>query len=138
MNTDTVSQPVGLVMFEGGQQFPLHATLAYDPKEPYEVRVVFSPGLEFLDIALARELLSGGLARAVTFGGMRAWRAGSGRGTVCIGWTGPVGEARLEIPAPAVARFLDMTRRLVPEGSEPPLTDLDTVITAILTDGGTR
>jgi hypothetical protein len=135
---DTVSQWVGLVMFEGGQQFHLRATLAYDKNEPYEVWVRFSRGLEYLDVVLARELLAGGLVNAASFGGLRAWLAGGDRGVVCIGWTGPVGEARLEVPAASVGCFLDLTYTLVPEGSEPPRTDVDNVIAAILAEGGAR
>jgi Streptomyces sporulation and cell division protein, SsgA len=138
MKMDAVSQPVGLVMFERGQRFPLHASLAYDRKEPYEVRILFPPGLEYLDMVLARELLAGCLVKAATFGAIRVWLVGNDDGTVCIGWRGPVGEARLEVPAVSVACFLDMTYCLVPEGGEPPRTDIDSVIAAILADGGAR
>jgi Streptomyces sporulation and cell division protein, SsgA len=135
---DSVSQLVGLVMFEGGQRFPLRATLAYDREEPYEVRLLFPPGLEYLDMVLARELLAGGLIRTACFGGMQVWLAGGDRGVVCIEWTEPSGEARLEIPAVSVACFLDTTYCLVPEGGEPPRADVDDVIAAILADGGAR
>jgi hypothetical protein len=135
---DSVSQLVGLVMFEGRQRFPLRATLAYDRKEPYEVRLLFPPGLEYLDMVLARELLVGGLTEAATFGGMRVWLVRGDSRVVCIGWTGPVGEARLEVPAVSVACFLDMTYCLVPEGGEPPRADIDDGIAAILADGGAR
>ena len=40
MKMDTISQP-GQLMFEGGQRYELRATLAYDRKEPYEVRLLF-------------------------------------------------------------------------------------------------
>jgi hypothetical protein len=58
-------------------------------------------GLEHLDVVLAFELLVGGPVGAATFGGMRVWWADS---DVCIGWTGPVGEARLEVPAASRAQ----------------------------------
>jgi len=135
---DTVSQLVGLVMFEGAQRYPLRATLAYDRNEPHEVRLLFPAGLEYLDMALARELLAGGVTRNATFGGTRVWLADGDHGVVCIGWTGPVGEARLEAPAASVACFLDITYSLVPEGDEPPRTDVDDVIAAILANGGAR
>jgi hypothetical protein len=135
---DSVSQLVGLVMFEGGQRFPLRATLAYDGKEPYEVRLRFPAGLEYLDMVLTRELLARGLAGAATFGGMRVWLGGGGSRTVCIGWTEPGGEARLEVPAASVACFLDVTYCLVPEGGELPRADIDKVIAAIFADGGAR
>ena len=135
---DTISQPVGLMMFEGGRRYPLRATLAYDRKEPDEVRLLFPPGLEHRDMVLARELLAGGLIEAATFGGMRVWPAGGVCGVVCVGWTGPAGEARLEVPAVSVACFLDLTYCLVLEGGEPPRADIDAGIAAILADGGTR
>jgi hypothetical protein len=69
---------------------------------------------------------------------MRAWLAGGDRRVVCIGWTPPAGEARLEVPAASVGCFLDITYCLVPEGGEPPRTDIDNVIAAILADGGAR
>jgi Streptomyces sporulation and cell division protein, SsgA len=89
-------------------------------------------------MALARELLADGMVKATTFGAMRVWLVGNDDGTVCIGWTGPVGEARLEVRAVSVACFLDMTYCLVPEGSELPRADIDDVIAAILADGGAR
>ena len=135
MKIDTVSQPVGLLRFEGGWRCAARATLAYDRREPYEVRVMFPPGLESLDLVLARELLADGLTGAATFGGMRTWQAD---GDLCIGWTGPDGEARLEVPAALVAGFLAVTYCLVPAGSEPPRADTDSVIAALLAEGGAR
>jgi hypothetical protein len=135
---DTVTQPVELLRFEAGWQCAVRATLAYDRKEPYEVRVMFPPGLERLDLLLARELLAGGLASAACYGCMRAWLSGGDIGDVCIGWAGPAGDARLEVPAASVARFLAITYCLVPAGSEPPRTDIDNVIAAILAEGDAR
>jgi hypothetical protein len=37
------ADPAALLMFEGGRRYELRATLAYDRKEPYEVRLLF-PG----------------------------------------------------------------------------------------------
>jgi len=86
---DTISQLAGLLMFEGGQRYELRATLAYDRKEPYEVRLLFPPGLKHLDLVLARELLDQGLIGPATFGGIRVWPAHEGRWTVCIGLVTP-------------------------------------------------
>jgi hypothetical protein len=135
---DTITQPVGLLRFEGGWRCAAQATLAYDRNEPYEVRVMFPPGLESLDLVIARELLAGGLTDAATFGCMRVWPSGGCIGDVCIGWAGPDGEARLEVPAASIARFLAMTYCLIPAGSEPPRTDIDNVIATILAQGGKR
>ena len=137
---DSVSQPVGVRLAVGGKQGErvLNATLVYDRSEPYEVRLLFPPGLDHLDLVLARELLAGGLVSAATFGGMAAWLEGGDRGIVCLGWTSPAGDARLEIPAVSVACFLDIAYCFVPEGDEPPRTDTDDVIAAILAEGGAR
>lgn len=138
MKMDTVSQPTALVMSEGGQRYELHATLAYDRKEPYEVRLLFPPGLEHLDLVLARELLDQGMIGPATFGGIRVWPGHDGRWAVCIGLLTPAGGARFEAQAATVQHFLNLTYRLVPRGTEPPRTDIDTVIAAILADGGPR
>jgi hypothetical protein len=135
---DTVSQPAGLVMFEGGQRYELRATLAYDRKEPYQVRLLFPPGLEHLDLVLARELLDRGMIGPATFGGVRVWPNHDHYWAVCIGMMTPVGGARFEAHAATVQHFLNLTYRLVPRGTEPPRTDIDNVIAAILADGGTR
>jgi hypothetical protein len=137
---DSVSQPVGVRLAVGGKQGErvLNATLVYDRSEPYEVQILFPPGLDHLDLVLARELLVGGLVSAATFGGMAAWLEGGDYGTVCIGWAAPGVEVRLEVPAVSVACFLDMTYWLVPEGAGPPRADIDEVIAAIFAGGGAR
>jgi hypothetical protein len=139
VNTDTVSQSAGLRRVAGGQvyQHLLRATLAYDRNEPYEVRVLFPQGLEHLDLVLARDLLAGGLDRPVTFGGIGVWPSLDDRWAVCIGWSTPEGHAWFEALTATVAHFLDMTYCLVPRGTEPPRTDIDDVIAAIL-NGGPR
>lgn len=140
MKMDTVSQPVGLRMFKEGQRYEhvLRATLAYDRKEPYEVRVLFPQGLEHLDLVLARDLLASGLTGPASFGCIKVWPNHDHYWALCIGWTTPAGPARFEVPATTVARFLNLTYYLVPQGTEPPRADIDTVIAAILAEGGPR
>ena len=137
MKMDTISQPVVLRWFPGGQQYEqaLRATLAYDRKEPYEARVLFPVGLEHLDLVLACDLLANGLTGPATYGGIRVWPNHDQYWAVCIGWTTPTGQARVEARATAVAHFVNLTYYLVPQGTEPPRTDIDTVIAAILNDG---
>jgi hypothetical protein len=137
---DTVSLPVWLLMSTDGQQYEqtLRATLAYDRKEPYEVRVLFPPGLEHLDLVLARDLLASGLTGPVTFGGVRVWPNHDDYWAVRVGWSTPEGHAWFEAPATMVAHFLNMTYYLVPHGTEPPRDDIDNVIAAILNSGGPR
>lgn len=137
---DTVSQPVVLRMFKEGQRYEhvLRATLAYDRNEPYEARVLFPADLEHLDLVLARDLLADGLTGPATYGGIRVWPNHDEDWALCIGWTTPAGPARFEARATAVAHFVNLTYYLVPRGSEPPRDDIDTVIAAILTEGGPR
>ncbi|HEY6492091.1 MAG TPA: SsgA family sporulation/cell division regulator [Trebonia sp.] len=137
---DTVSQSVGLRRVADGQvdQELLRATLAYDRSEPYEVRVLFPPGLEQMNLVLSRELVAGGLNHPVTFGGIGVWPSLDDRWAVCIGWSTPEGHTWFEALATTVAHFLDMTYRLVPWGSESPRADIDNVIAAILNGGGAR
>jgi hypothetical protein len=134
---DTVSQPVGLRMSRDGQRYEhaLRATLAYDRREPYEARVLF---VEHLDLVPARDLLASGLTGPATFGGMRVWPNHDHYRAVRVGSTTPAGHARVEAPATTVAHFLNMTYYLVPQGTEPPRTDMDDVIAAILNSGGPR
>jgi Streptomyces sporulation and cell division protein, SsgA len=140
VNMDTVSQPVSLRMFTGGQRHEqaLNATLAYDRKEPYEARLLFPLGLEHLDLVLARDLLASGLTGPATYGGIRVWPNHDHYWVACIGWTTPAGHAPVEARAVAIAHFLNLTYYLVPQGSEPPRADIDTVIAAILAEGGPR
>jgi hypothetical protein len=137
---DTVSQPISLRMSTDGQQYEreLGARLAYDRKEPYEVRVLFPEGLEHLDLVLARDLLASGLTGPATFGGVRVWPNHDRYWAVRVGWTTPAGHARFEAPAVIVEHFLNMTYSLIPRGTEPPRTDIDTVIAALLNSGGPR
>jgi hypothetical protein len=135
---DTVSQLVALRMFTSGEQHELSVMLAYDRKEPYEARVLFPAGLEHLDLALARDLLADGLAGPATYGCIRVWPNHDRYWAVRIGWTTPAGQVRVEAPATVVAHFLNLTYHLVPQGSEPPRTDIDAVIAAILAEGGPR
>ena len=114
----TVSTVVYMLMLTAGTAVPVSAMLAYDAREPHEVRAVFRAGLgDTAEWVLARSLLAAGLTG----------RAGGGA-LVSIGLTSPEGTVRLEAPAGPVAAFLDLTCRLVPAGTEPPRTDIAAVI----------
>lgn len=47
----------------------------------------------------------------------------------------PAGDTRFEAPATTVQHFLNLTYHLVSKGTEPPRTDIDNVIAAILNSG---
>ena len=134
---NTVSTLVPLRMFAHGREAELTATFGYDISEPYEVRVTFHAGLaDQAEWVFARSLLSAGVNGPTGSGDVRVWP--HDYGILNIALTSPHGAARFEAPAASVARFLDITRLLVPEGTEPARTDLDAGIAAILAEGGTR
>lgn len=54
---------------------------------------------------------------------------------MCIGLVTPAGDTRFEAQATTVQHFLNLTYHLVPKGTEPPRTDIDNVIAAILNSG---
>lgn len=136
MKMDTISMPVALVICERGQRRELRATLAYDRREPHEVRILFSPGREHLDRVLDRGLLAGGLTGHVTFGGVRAWPHPGDPSLLCIAWPAPEGDTRYQVRAELVRYFLHLTYHIVAEDEEPERSDIDEGIAAILSNGG--
>jgi hypothetical protein len=132
------SAVIGLRMFACGRETPVQARFCYDTADPFEVQMTLSAGLgEPVTWVYARDLLAGGLTAATGDGDVRVWACHGGR-TVCIRLWSPWGTAVFEGPAGDVARFVDVTCRLVPAGAEPGRTDLDAGIAAILAQGGAR
>jgi hypothetical protein len=108
--------------------------LHYDTTDPYAVRSTFHTGQgEGVRWVFARELLAAGMTAPVGDGDVRVWPSVTrGRPVVCIGLRSPDGAALLEAPASTVQSFLTQTFRLVPEGSEAQLLDIDRTITSLL------
>jgi hypothetical protein len=133
-----VSAVVGLRMLACGREVPASARLSYDISDPYEVRFVFHAGLgEPAEWVFARCLLADGLKGRAGAGDVRVRPSAGGR-VLVIGLSSPSGTALFEAPAASIARFLDATFRLVPDGAEPARSDIDAGIAGILTQGGPR
>lgn len=133
---DAFSVPGDVTVFAGGQRCELRATFCYDRNEPHQVQILFLPGWERLDLVFARELLAGTANKPAGDGAVRVWTSGRGM-TVCIEAVRDE-PTWFEVPAEIVICFLDLIYRIVPEGTEPPRTDIDDVIAAILADGSAR
>jgi hypothetical protein len=130
-----VSAVVSLRLLAAGPELPASARFCYDPGDPFEVRVVFHVGLrDLVEWVFARSLLAGGLDGPAGAGDVRVWPSRGGQ-VVSIGLSSPYGAATFEAPAAEIARFLQATFRLVPDGAEPPRADIDAGIAAILARG---
>jgi len=135
----TVSHVVGLRLLAWGREVTLPTRFCYDEREPFEVRAVFGAGLaaEPVEWVLARSLLADGMHGPAGDGDVRTRPSASHRHLV-IELSSPSGAVRFEAPAAEVARFLDATFRLVPDGAEPPRDDIDAGIDAIFAEHGPR
>jgi len=135
----TVSAPVGLRLLAWRHEVPVPARFCYDEREPFEVRAVLSAGLavEPAEWVFARSLLTDGMHGPAGAGDVRTWPSPDHRHLV-IELTSPSGTGRFEAPAADVARFLNATFMLVPDGTEPPRDDIDAAIAAILAEHGPR
>jgi hypothetical protein len=131
----TVSHQMTLLMLRDGEKWELKAELGYDVREPFEVWLAFRDGsVEVLRWVLSRQLLSDGLEGAAGEMDVRVW-PGRDPSVVFIQVSSPTGIATFEAPAGKVAAFLAATRRLAPEGSEPPPADLEEVLAKISAGG---
>lgn len=129
----TVSHVTGLRLLAWGLEVPVLARFCYDEREPFEVRAVFGMDLaaEPAVWVFARSLLADGMHGPAGTGDVRTWPS-AGHQHLVIELTAPYVTARFEAPAADIARFLDATYALVPDDAEPPRTDIDAGIAAIL------
>jgi hypothetical protein len=133
VNGHVVSAVVGMRMPASGME--VQARFSYSAADPYEVKVTFYAGLErSATWVLARSLLADGLNGPAGEGDVRAWPLRGGQ-MLAIRLASPDGTAQFEAPAEKVARFLEVTYRLVAPGAEPARTDIDAGIAAILAGG---
>jgi hypothetical protein len=123
------------------------AVLAYDPADPYAVRISFgevgttadgTPSVDDGGIAwlLGRELLRGGLDRPTGEGDVRIWPAHSAADVLFLHLQAPSGEALFELSRATVAAFLRQTDAMVAPGTEGALLDIDDELVALLSNGG--
>ncbi|TLS44705.1 SsgA family sporulation/cell division regulator [Streptomyces montanus] len=123
-----IEQPVEARLVAAAPRMPsIPATLHYDPREPFAVRMAFpAPStLEGVDVCwtFARELLSSGLEEPVGQGDVRVRPYGFDR--IVLEFHAPEGTAVVHVLAGDLRRFLESTAELVPIGLEHLHHDLD-------------
>jgi hypothetical protein len=123
---------------------PLIASMYYSRTDPYAVRVAFHNGTGHpIEWVFARDLLAAGLTAREGIGDVRLWPSagtgqsgpedeGAGAGILNIEMSSPDGHAHVQAPAPAMARFLESTYRIVPAGEETSAVDLDAELHSLL------
>lgn len=111
--------------------------MRYMASDPHAVHLRFSSsGAADVDWVFARCLLADGLQQQTGQGDVRVAPRPASRGAlIAIELTAPGGVAVCEASAVAIAAFLRDSEQLVPIGAEPPLGDLDTALSALLTAG---
>ncbi|SCX50614.1 Streptomyces sporulation and cell division protein, SsgA [Klenkia marina] len=116
------------------------ATLTYDPRDPFAVRVRFGgrssdgtddDGVEWL---VARDLLHAGLTRPSGEGDVRLWPARTAADVLFLELRAPSGHALFELSRAVLAGFLATTEQLVPLGGESDAADMDPELLALLQD----
>lgn len=118
---------------------PLHvpATILYDSKDPYAVRLELATGTEKGTIAwvFARSLLLEGTSKATGEGDVHVWPVLNGHSTALafLSLSSPGGSALFEMDMTNLVEFLGRTLALVPEGRESEHVNLDEELASLLT-----
>ncbi|MCP9958120.1 MULTISPECIES: SsgA family sporulation/cell division regulator [Streptomyces] len=106
-------------------ELPVLAHMTYDETDPYAVRVAFTDGeYVYAEWRLDREMLREGMRHEVGEGDVRIWPG------VHIELCG---EADFTVGEEPLARFLERTYEVVPEGEE--RVDVDGLVDRLLTAG---
>lgn len=119
-------------------QQSLLAEFGYDPSDPLVVTVTFlvenGPGVTW---RFGRDLLHQGLLSLSGIGDVQVWPTRLDDRTAVWLEVGSYGmRALFELPAPALAEWLESTYRLVPAGFEMADVNWEAVITGLLSGGG--
>jgi hypothetical protein len=133
----TVTQPVTLELIDPtGAVTPIDAELQYDPRDPYAVTTVFMTGTSQVRWTFGRELLLEGLYEPSGDGDVHVWPCldSDGHAVVIIELCSPDGEALVQARTGDLNIFVDRICRAVAPGTESNHLDLDSAITAILSD----
>ena len=113
---------------------PVTCELRYDASDSYAVTAIFSTVSQSVSWTFARCLLEQG--RFVPTGegdiAVRPALDDEGRAAVGVELNSPDGSAVLRVPGVDVARFLQMSQALVPEGEEMSGVDMDAAIIDLL------
>jgi hypothetical protein len=128
----SVSADLDLVLVLGGDRVVVvPTTLQYSSENPYAVTALFRTTEGDVGWIFGRDLLAEGLAGPAGEGDVTVWPSADGK-VVCVALDSPSGGALLEADLEHVRGFLADTYRLVPEGAESGLMDLDSEIAALL------
>jgi hypothetical protein len=110
------------------------ATLVYDRRDPFAVRMEFPPPatLEGTEVTweFSRELLTRGMSEPSGVGDVRVRPFGYGR--TVMEFHAPEGTAMVHLRTAELRRFLSRSQHLVPEGSEHRYLDLDRDLAELL------
>lgn len=134
---DTVSTAIELrLVVSDGPDRAVQADLSYSPTDPYAVRVAFHTGTnEVVEWTFARSLLTDGVTHPVGDGDVQVWPVNTdGAPKVCLSLSSPSGRALFEAPLPQLVQFLTQTYAVVPTGCESDFVDVDTELSALLSD----
>jgi Streptomyces sporulation and cell division protein, SsgA len=117
----SLTQPVALQCLDGrGRTVDLPAVLGYDPEDPWAVEVSFGRASGTVRWLVGRDLLLVGMTDPVGEGDVQLWPSIDeyGCAAVVVQLSSPNGRLVTQLPTRDLARFLDRTLALVPEGSE--------------------
>ena len=134
---DTVSTAIELrLVVRDGPDRAVQADLSYSPMDPYAIRVAFHTGTnEVVEWTFARSLLTDGVTHPVGDGDVQVWPVNTdGAPKVCLSLSSPSGRALFEAPLPQLVQFLTQTYALVPTGCESDFVDVDSELSALLSD----
>jgi hypothetical protein len=149
-SSTTISAELGLRLVVPQQTIvPLVASLYYSGSDPYAVRMAFHVGTdEPVEWIFARDLLAAGIDARQGDGDVKVWPSAqscaesdglevigdaSTEGKVLnIELSSPFGQAHFEVPAQAMAAFLQRTYQIVPAGQESGYIDIETELNDLL------
>ena len=152
-SSTTISAELGLRLVVPQQTIvPLVASLYYNGRDPYAVRMAFHVGTdEPVEWIFARDLLAAGIESRQGDGDVQVWPSPVSVtetggleliGTADPGETGgkvlnielssPFGRAHFEAPAEAMAAFLQRTYQIVAAGQESRYIDIETELNDLL------
>jgi hypothetical protein len=131
--TVTAELELSLVVPDG-PSLPVAASVAYDARDPWAVRVTFRTGEDStVEWLFARQLLTDGIAGPVGDGDVRVWPSfADGEHAVCIAMASPHGAALFEIERDSLVELLQATYLAVPTGTEGTFVDLDAELALLL------
>jgi hypothetical protein len=132
-----IEQPVEARLVAAAPRMPnIPATLYYDRRDPFAVRMTFpaQATLEGVEVCwtFSRELLAAGQEGPEGQGDVRVRPYGYDR--TVLEFHAPEGTAVVHVRSADVRRFLEATRRLVPEGLEDAYLDLDHDLAVLMRD----